>query len=64
MTSWTRSTARAVSWFFEQNESGQFHRYVRGHCDLPGDTRAVHHPGPLPITPDEVLCEILKEHRL
>lgn len=48
----------------EQNESGQFHRYVRGHCDLPGDTRAVHHPGPLPITPDEVLCEILKEHRL
>ena len=48
----------------EQNETGQFHRYLRSLCDLPADTRAVHHPGPLSVTPDEVLGEILKEHAL
>ncbi len=48
----------------EQNETGQFHRYLRSLCDLPADTRAVHHPGPLSVTPDEVLGEILKEHSL
>lgn len=48
----------------EQNETGQFHRYLRSLCDLPTDTRAVHHSGPLSVTPDEVLGEIIKEHSL
>ena len=48
----------------EQNESGQFHRYLRSLCDLPADTRSVHHPGPLPVTADEIHREIMREHQL
>ena len=48
----------------EQNESGQFYRYLRSLCDLPMDTRAVHHPGPLPIRAGDVHREIMREHQL
>ena len=48
----------------EQNESGQFHRYLRSLCDLPADTRSIHHPGPLPVTAGEIHREIMREHKL
>ena len=48
----------------EQNDTGQFYRYLRSQCDLPSDTRAIHHPGPLPVRPGEIHGEIMKEHRL
>lgn len=48
----------------EQNESGQFHRYLRSLCDLPADTKSINHPGPLPVTADEIHREIMREHRL
>ena len=48
----------------EQNESGQFHRYLRSLCDLPADLRAVHHPGPLPVRAGEIYREIMREHQL
>lgn len=38
----------------EQTHSGQFHRYLRAHYDLPAPTRALHRPGPLPITAGEI----------
>lgn len=53
--------ARRVT-VIEQNESGQFYRYLRSRCTLPADTHALHHPGPLPITPDEVYDEIIKDY--
>lgn len=38
----------------EQTHSGQFHRYLRAHYDLPATVRAFHRPGPLPITAGEI----------
>lgn len=38
----------------EQTHSGQFHRYLRAHYDLPAPVRAFHRPGPLPITAGEI----------
>ncbi len=38
----------------EQTHGGQFYRYLRAHYDLPGEVRALHHPGPLPVRPGEV----------
>jgi 2-oxoglutarate ferredoxin oxidoreductase subunit alpha len=48
----------------EQTDSGQFYRYLRSQCDLPADTRAVHHSGPLSVTPAEVHFEIMRDHQL
>lgn len=47
----------------EQSHSAQFSRYLRAHYDLPGDTRVLHRPGPLPIGSDEI-NEELKKWRL
>jgi 2-oxoglutarate ferredoxin oxidoreductase subunit alpha len=38
----------------EQTHSGQFHRYLRAHYDLPAPVRVLHRPGPLPITAGEI----------
>ncbi len=38
----------------EQSHSGQFYRYLRSMCDLPGEVQAFHRPGPLPIRPSEI----------
>ena len=38
----------------EQSHSGQFHRYLRAHYDLPGAVRVLNRPGPLPIKPGEI----------
>ena len=42
----------------EQSHSGQFHRYLRAHYDLPGEIRVLHRPGPLPIGPGEILATL------
>lgn len=44
----------------EQNDDGQFHRYLRAHYHLSGEIHAWHHPGPLPLRPLEVLEQILQ----
>jgi len=46
----------------EQTDSGQFHRHVRGHCDLPGDVKVLARPGPKVIGPDEI-CESIRNWR-
>ena len=38
----------------EQTHSGQFHRYLRAHYDLPAPVRVLHRPGPLPIATGEI----------
>lgn len=38
----------------EQSHSGQFHRYLRAHYDLPRDVRVLNRPGPLPIKAGEI----------
>ncbi len=38
----------------EQTHSGQFHRYLRAHYDLPGEIRCLRRPGPLPLSADEI----------
>jgi 2-oxoglutarate ferredoxin oxidoreductase subunit alpha len=38
----------------EQSHSGQFHRYLRAHYDLPADVQRLNRPGPLPIRPSEI----------
>ncbi|PKU26445.1 2-oxoacid:acceptor oxidoreductase subunit alpha [Telmatospirillum siberiense] len=38
----------------EQSHSQQFHKFLRGHYDLPGDVLVVSRPGPLPIRPAEI----------
>ncbi|MCP4329672.1 MAG: 2-oxoacid:acceptor oxidoreductase subunit alpha [Alphaproteobacteria bacterium] len=45
----------------EQTYSGQFHRYLRAHYDLPGTVDLFHRPGPLPIRPGEIVDRIVKE---
>lgn len=42
----------------EQTHGGQFHRYLRAHYDLPGEVRALHQPGPLPVRPAAVLDQL------
>jgi 2-oxoglutarate ferredoxin oxidoreductase subunit alpha len=42
----------------EQSHSGQFYRYLRSMCDLPGEVRAFHRPGPLPFRPSEIDAQI------
>jgi 2-oxoglutarate ferredoxin oxidoreductase subunit alpha len=42
----------------EQTHSAQFHRYLKAHYDLPRDTRVLHAPGPLPISPGDILREL------
>lgn len=38
----------------EQTHSGQFHRYLRAHYDLPGEVKVFKQPGPLPIRPGQI----------
>ena len=38
----------------EQNGGAQLYRYLRSQYDLPGDSRSLARPGPLPIRPAEV----------
>ena len=38
----------------EQTHSGQFHRYLRAHYDLPAPVRVLNRPGPLSITAGEI----------
>ena len=42
----------------EQTHSGQFYRYLRSLCDLPGEVRAFHRAGPLQIRPSEIDAQI------
>lgn len=42
----------------EQTHSGQFHRYLRAHYDLPADVCVLNHPGPLPVRPGAVLEQL------
>lgn len=42
----------------EQSHSGQFHRYIRSHIDLPGDLRQLNREGPDVIGPDEIATTI------
>jgi 2-oxoglutarate ferredoxin oxidoreductase subunit alpha len=42
----------------EQSHSGQFYRYLRSMCDLPGEVRAFHRAGPLQIGPGEIDAQI------
>ena len=44
----------------EQSHSGQFHRFLRAHYDLPGEVRVLHRPGPLPMGPNEII-ETIRE---
>jgi 2-oxoglutarate ferredoxin oxidoreductase subunit alpha len=45
----------------EQTQSGQFHRYLRAHYDLPAEIELLQRPGPLPIRPGEIYDRIVKE---
>ena len=47
----------------EQNQSGQFHRYLRADFDLGGEILSLHRPGPLPIRPDEIYRRITEWSR-
>lgn len=38
----------------EQSHSGQFHRYLRAHFELPDNVRQLHRPGPVPLRPGEI----------
>ena len=42
----------------EQTHSGQFYRYLRAQYDLPGEVRALHQSGPLPVRPAAVLEQL------
>jgi 2-oxoglutarate ferredoxin oxidoreductase subunit alpha len=44
----------------EQTHSGQFHRYLRAHYDLPAPLRLFNRPGPLPITAGEIHHAIME----
>ena len=45
----------------EQTHSAQFHRYLRAHYELPGNTRVLHGAGPLPIRPGDIHRELMAE---
>jgi len=38
----------------EQSHSGQFHRYLRAHYDLPAPVRVLNRAGPLPMRASEI----------
>ncbi len=42
----------------EQSHTGQFHDYLRAKYDLPGETRSLSQPGPLPISPHTLYDQI------
>lgn len=42
----------------EQSHSGQFYRYLRAYYDIDAETRTLARPGPLPITPAEIVDRI------
>ncbi|MFC1688734.1 2-oxoacid:acceptor oxidoreductase subunit alpha [Pseudomonadota bacterium] len=42
----------------EQSHSRQFYRYLRAYYDMAADTRLLARPGPLPITPAEIVGQI------
>jgi 2-oxoglutarate ferredoxin oxidoreductase subunit alpha len=42
----------------EQSHSRQFYRYLRSFYDIEADTRTLARPGPLPITPGEIVEQI------
>lgn len=42
----------------EQSHSGQFYRYLRAFYDIDAETRTLARPGPLPITPAEIVDRI------
>jgi 2-oxoglutarate ferredoxin oxidoreductase subunit alpha len=42
----------------EQSHSRQFHLYLRAYYDIEAETRTLARPGPLPITPGEVVEQI------
>jgi len=42
----------------EQSHSKQFHHYLRAYYDIEADTRTLARPGPLPITPAEIVEKI------
>jgi len=42
----------------EQSHSRQFHLYLRAHYDIQAMTRTLARPGPLPITPNEIVGQI------
>jgi len=42
----------------EQTHSGQFHQYLRAQCDLPGQIKHFHRPGPHTIGPKEICDQI------
>jgi 2-oxoglutarate ferredoxin oxidoreductase subunit alpha len=42
----------------EQSHSRQFHRYLRAYYDIAASTRVLARPGPLPITPAEIVGQI------
>ncbi len=44
----------------EQSHSGQFHRYLRAHYDLPADVTSYRRPGPLPFLPAEI-CQTIAD---
>ena len=44
----------------EQTHSGQFYQYLRAQCDLPGEIRHFHRPGPHLIGPEEI-CEQIRD---
>ncbi len=44
----------------EQTHSGQFHRYLRAHYDLPAPIRVLNRPGPLPIMAGEIYLAIME----
>ncbi|HXX84251.1 MAG TPA: 2-oxoacid:acceptor oxidoreductase subunit alpha [Casimicrobiaceae bacterium] len=43
----------------EQNQGGQFYRYLRSMYDLPRAVSSFHRPGPLPLRPGEITETIL-----
>jgi 2-oxoglutarate ferredoxin oxidoreductase subunit alpha len=42
----------------EQSHGRQFHHYLRAHYDIAASTRVLARPGPLPITPGEIVEQI------
>jgi len=42
----------------EQSHSGQFYRMLRAFYDLPRETVALHHAGPLPVKPSAILEQL------
>ena len=42
----------------EQSQSGQFYHYLRAGYDLPGETRSLSKPGPLPISSDNLYDQL------